>query len=82
MIGTIPVTVFQSGHDEIHIVTNIGTHWGGGARQVLPCFEGGGGAQKVWDPRFSHFVEPPLPVINDQSLNRRRPGHKIHVDSL
>ena len=29
----------------------------------------GGGAQKVSDPRFSHFVAPPLPVINDQSLN-------------
>ena len=29
----------------------------------------GGGAQKVSDPRFSHFVAPPpLPVINDQSL--------------
>ena len=28
-----------------------------------------GGAQKVSDPRFSHFVAPPLPVINDQSLN-------------
>ena len=38
----------------------------GGARKVLPCLEGG--AQKVSDPRFSHFVAPPLPVINDQSL--------------
>ena len=35
---------------------------------VLPCLDGGG-AQKVSDPRFSHFVAPPLPVINDQSLN-------------
>ena len=40
----------------------------GGAQKVLPCLEGGGGAQKVSDPRFSHFVAPPLPVINDQSL--------------
>ena len=32
---------------------------------------GGGGAQKVLDPRFSHFVAPPpLPVINDQSLTQ------------
>ena len=32
----------------------------GGARKVLPCLEGGGGgAQKVLDPRFSHFVAPP-----------------------
>ena len=28
----------------------------------------GGGAQKVLDLRFSHFVAPPLPIINDQSL--------------
>ena len=28
-----------------------------GARKVLPCREGG--AQKVSDPRFSHFVAPP-----------------------
>ena len=41
---------------------------GGGARKVLPCLEGGGGA-KVSDTRSSHFVAPPpLPVINDQSL--------------
>ena len=38
---------------------------GGGVQQVLPCLEGG--AQKVSDPIFSHFVAP-LPVINDQSL--------------
>ena len=25
-------------------------------------------AHKVLDPRFSNFVAPPLPVINDQSL--------------
>ena len=35
------------------------------ARKVLRCLEGGG-AQKVSDPIFSHFVAPPLPVINDQ----------------
>ena len=33
---------------------------GGGGRKVLPCLEGGG-AQKVSDPRFSHFVAPPSP---------------------
>ena len=27
--------------------------WGG---EELPCLEGGGGAQKVSDPRFSHCV--------------------------
>ena len=31
---------------------------GVGAQKVLPCL-GGGGAQKVSDPRFSHFVVPP-----------------------
>ena len=41
---------------------------GGGAQKVLPCLEQGGGGQKVSDPQFSHFVAPPLPVINDQSL--------------
>ena len=41
---------------------------GGGAQKVVPCLKGGGGVQKVSDPRFSHFVAPPLPVINDQSL--------------
>ena len=34
---------------------------------VLNDGGGGEGAQKVSDPRFSHFVAP-LPVINDQSL--------------
>ena len=38
---------------------------GGGGQNVLPCLEGG--ARKVLDTRFSHFVAP-LPVINDQSL--------------
>ena len=38
----------------------------GGAQKVLPCLEVG--AQKVLDPRFSHFVAP-LPIINDQSLS-------------
>ena len=41
---------------------------GGEARKVLPWLREGGGAQKVSDPRFSHFVAPPLPVINEQSL--------------
>ena len=54
------------------------TEWG--AQNKFPLFKKGGGtksftlswgrAQKVLDPRFSHFVAPPsLPVINDQSLN-------------
>ena len=38
---------------------------GGRARNVLPCVKGG--AQKVSDPRFSHFVAP-LPVSNGWSL--------------
>ena len=29
-----------------------------GAHKVLPCLDGGG-AQKVLDPQFSHFVAPP-----------------------
>ena len=32
-----------------------------------PVLKGGGGGQKVSDPRFSRFVAP-LPVINDRSL--------------
>ena len=36
---------------------------------VLFCLEGV--AQKVSDPRFSHFVASPLPVINDQSLSNQ-----------
>ena len=48
-----------------------------GAQKVLPCLEGGG-AQKVSDLRFSHFVPPPLPVINYQSLTRI----KKHVLSI
>ena len=37
-------------------------------QEVLPCLEGG--RKKVSDPRFSHFVAPPpLPIINDQSIN-------------
>ena len=36
---------------------------------MLPFLEGGGGAQKVSDPRFSHSVAPPpFLVINDRSL--------------
>ena len=66
------------------LVTNYGevaaTKREGGARKVLPLQKGGGGgksfshaerggAQKVLDPRIFHFVAPPLPVINDQSLS-------------
>ena len=39
-----------------------------GAQNVLPCLKVGGGVQKVSGPQFSHSVDPPLPVINDQSL--------------
>ena len=39
----------------------------GGARKVLPCLEGGGGA-KSFGPAIFPFCSPPLPVINDQSL--------------
>ena len=39
-----------------------------GGGQVLPCLEGG--AAKVLDPQFSHFLAPtPLPLINDGSLS-------------
>ena len=40
---------------------------GGGREKFYPVLRGGG-AQTVLDPQFSHFVAPPLPVINDQSL--------------
>ena len=35
-------------------------------QNVLPWLEEG--AHKISDPQFSHFVAPPLPVINDRSL--------------
>ena len=37
---------------------------GRGREKLYPVLRGGG----VSDPRFSHFVAPPLPVINNQSL--------------
>ena len=50
--------------------------WGGGGG-------GAGEAQKVSDPRFSHFLAlspppppPHLPVINDQSLSHNDLRHK------
>ena len=43
------------------------SHIVGGARKVLPCLEGGGGA-KSFGPAIFPFCSPPLPVINDQSL--------------
>ena len=36
---------------------------GGGAQEVLPRFEGGGGHKQVSDPQFSHFVAPPSPLL-------------------
>ena len=45
--------------------------WGGGrgGQHVLAMLKGGGGgAQQVLDPRFSHFVDTPLPLIKDRSL--------------
>ena len=39
---------------------------------------------KVSDPQFSHFVAPPLPIINDRSLGSQKgrapPGISIHDD--
>ena len=59
----------------------------GGGRKKFPPSKGGGrkkfypvlrGVQKVSDPRFSHFVAPPLPIINDQSLNGTNHVFSIH----
>ena len=44
----------------IHGEGGGGYKTGGGACEVLPLRKGG--AQKVSDPRFTHFVAPPLPV--------------------
>ena len=41
---------------------------GGGLEKFYPVLRWGG-AQNVLDPRFPHFVAPPLSVINDQSLS-------------
>ena len=66
---------------------------GGGGRKKFPPFKRGGrkkfypvlrggGAQKVSDPRFSHFVAPPpLPVINDQSLSIPNARTYTHISS-
>ena len=42
---------------------------GGGGHKKFPSAlrVGGGGAQKVWDIQFSHFVDS-LPVINDHAV--------------
>ena len=39
--------------------TNIFHFLKGGHEKFYPVLTGGGGAQKVWDPQFSHFVAPP-----------------------
>ena len=36
-----------------------------GVHNNLGGESGGGGAQKVLDPRFSHFVAPPLPPLRN-----------------
>ena len=46
------------------------SHVEGGRKTFYPVLRGRG-AQQVLDPRFSHFVALPLPVINDQSLKRK-----------
>ena len=40
----------------------------GGARSFALSW---GGVQKVPDPQIFHFVAPPLPTINDQSLRSK-----------
>ena len=52
-----------------------------GAQSFHPLIGGGGekfypvlrerGAQTVLDLRFSHFVAPPLPIINERSLKEK-----------
>ena len=39
-----------------HPLKGVGVE-GGLWQKVLPCLERGGGAQKVSDPQFSHYVE-------------------------
>ena len=46
-------------------------HFKRGGTTSFTLYSGGGGAQIVSDPRFSNFVAPPLPIINDQSLNTK-----------
>ena len=43
---------------------------GGGAQKVLPCLEGGGGAQKVLGPQFSYFLAPPPPHTHTKKSGR------------
>ena len=42
---------------------------GWGCEKFYPVLRGGGRGRKASDLRYSHFVAPPLPVINDQSLS-------------
>ena len=44
---------------------------------TLSCV-GGGGAQRVSDPQFFHFLASRLPVINDQSLYRQAKMLAVH----
>ena len=39
---------------------------GGGRKTFYPVLRGGEGSQKVSDP---HFVDPPIPIFNDQSVS-------------
>ena len=51
----------------------------GGPEKFYPCLEGGGGAQTVSDPQISHFVAPPLLVINDQFLRKHDVNLSMNV---
>ena len=59
----------------------------GGAQHFLPCLEGagGGGAQQVSDPRFSHFVAPTCNTsccsLPEGSKIVRQPGPLIIASS-
>ena len=62
------LVVFTQWHEVLSIVkggVNSFHPLNGRARKVLPCLDGGGGAQQVLDMQFSLFVAPPfhpLPV--------------------
>ena len=61
------LAILKEGAQHLHYSKAGG---GGGGWRRKKCYPGlkGGRAQKVSDPRLSHFVAP-LPVINDQIDN-------------